>query len=299
MMLPYLCALDDRGRWGAMALFEAASRGWWTRLIAWADEVPEGSYAFLRIDQVMPRLAKEQEVARQLAGRGDVKLIPDITQILLYEDKVAQAEVFAEWMPPTVIVRSLDCVASAIDVLGLPLISKAAQGSASHDVRLIYTHEEAKAEAQRAFSPDGIRGSLGVQKGYLLWQKFCAGNAYDYRVVCNGFKRLVLKRFNRPDRPMASGSGLTEPVDSISGETADVLERANAFFAAARTQWCGIDMVHDPDDGAWKVLETTLGWTLKAYLALPYFEMDGRPTGHRGTDQFKVLCDGIAAGEFG
>lgn len=293
-----LYTFEDRGGWGRAAREEAQRRGWRTGVIdtGYEHSLLLGAYAFMRADQREPRLAAEKAVAEIVAARGAV-VVPDMRQIRLYEDKVAQAKEFGRWMPDTLLLDRNADIRASVARLGLPFISKAKQGSASHDVRLVTSMAQAEAEACQAFTT-GIPGSLGVQRGYLLWQKFCAGNDYDYRVVVNAGHYMVLRRGNRADRPMASGSGIVEPITALTRETEAVLAKSIAFFDTANTHWCGIDLVRDPDDGEWKVLETTIGWKWSAYYGCAYFKRDGSDSGKTGEDQFAVLIDGMERSAF-
>lgn len=291
-----LWCLDDAGGWGRALLSEARSRGWRADLFRACAEVDTfDGYAFMRLDQKPPRINHEKATAEGLYSTPLV-LIPDITQLRLYDDKLQQAIRFARWMPPTLIFRALDnanrLAAFAVDALGLPFISKTSEGSASHNVRLIRSQEEAAKEATQVFG-DGLQARYSVQKGYLLWQRFLPGNLYDYRAIAVGRQRLLLRRHNRDDRPFASGSGRCEPITELDNETAEVLDAANQFFEAAKTSWCGIDLVRDPASGLWKVLETTLGWKMSAYWPCAFFG-----TTFKGADIWRVLCDEIEAGAF-
>lgn len=291
-----LWCLDDAGGWGRALQSKALARGWNARLFSSCVDVDEhDGYAFMRLNQTPPRINHEKATAEGLNATPLV-LIPDITQLRLYDDKLQQALTFSKWMPPTLVFRALDnaerLAAFAVDCLGLPFISKTSEGSASHNVRLIKTRTDAAGEAVAAFGP-GIPARYTRQEGYLLWQRFLPGNAYDYRVIAVGRQRLILRRYNRDDLPFASGSGRCEPVVALDVETEHVLETANRFFADAKTNWCGIDLVRDPDSLEWKLLEVTLGWKLSAYAPCKFF---GTP--FTGADIWRVLCDEIEAGAF-
>jgi hypothetical protein len=292
-----LWCLDDIGGWGRDLHAEATRRGWTARLFRCAADVDVfDGYAFMRVNQTPPRIRIEKATAEGLHVTPLV-LIPDITQLRLYDDKLAQSIAFSNWMPPTLVFRSLDnaqrLASFAVDSLGLPFVSKSSEGSASHNVRLIRTGEEAVRELAAAFGPHGIQARYSVQHGYVIWQKFLPGNDYDYRVVAVGRQRLILRRHNRDDVPFASGSGRCQPVTTLDAETSDVLEAANEFFAGAQTKWCGIDLVRDLDTRAWKVLETTLGWKQPAYAGCAFIG-----TSFMGADIWRVLCDEIDAGVF-
>lgn len=73
----------------------------------------------------------------------------------------------------------------------------------------------------RFFLPKENHNLLTRQKGYIYFQDFIEGNAYDDRVVVIGDKAIAIRRHNRKNDFRASGSGLIEynpelfPIDTI------------------------------------------------------------------------------------
>jgi len=85
----------------------------------------------------------------------------------------------------------------------------------------------------------------------------------------------------------------------LDDEAGSALFWANKFFAEEKQTWCGIDLVRDKVLG-WRLLETTVGWSLHGYDACRFFggaamNDDGR-FGHRIWD---VFLDQLTAGVFG
>ena len=220
-------------------------------------------------------------------------LIPDYRSSVLYDDKLEQARQLAKWMPRTQVFYTPGAARRFLDTQpDFPFMSKGAEGTASHNVRLVTTIEQARDEIKYAFSDLGIKSRYDQrQRGYLMWQDFVPDNAGDIRVIAIGTKRLMLKRANRTDRPMASGSGNITPVTTLDEETASALEAANEFFHKENMHWCGIDMVRDQVTGQWKILETTVGWTLNGYYECAFIG-----TQLMGTDVWHVLLDEIENG---
>ena len=295
------CYGVDPGNWGQQLCATANQCGHEAYMFMepW-NEMREGDYAFMRIPQWEPELSKGKEVALQLHERG-LKLIPDLCTILFYEDKLKQTLAYLDWMPTTHVLRTKqDTVRDAERVvggLGLPFVSKSKQASSSVNVRLIKTMEEAVAEYEAASGP-GItikigKGRHGLQKDYLIWQKFCEGNNYDYRVCINGRRLCILQRDNAHGSPFASGSGKNRPINTLDTETRAVLRKSVEFFEEFDLKWNGIDLVFDRDENDWKVLETTLGWSLPAYL-----ECDYLGTYWKGKDIWRVLLEEISNGVF-
>lgn len=323
------CLGTDRGQWGQTIASLAVARGHTAYLFRTADEVPRGAdapdYVFTRIPQFPPNLEAGIRAYGALWDRGESRFIVDLDTVRYYEDKLAQAEAYASWMPVTLtntlddtsdrmpVVPLIEFLHSADQALGYPFISKASFGSASANVRLIQDRKAAVADMMDAFQT-GIpsrRGGSALQKDHLIWQQFLPCNEYDYRAVITGNLVMLLRRYNRDDRPMASGSGKTEPVQTdLNDETRAVLEQAFRFFEANNIKWGGIDLVCDysvpghwlhnsdraNDPNAWRVLETTLGWSAPAYKHCVYFTRDHHYTAYRGHSIFNLLLDKIEQG---
>lgn len=281
----------------------ASDRGTEARLFfELTDYMREGDYVFMRIPQWEPELSEGKKIALELANRG-CKLIPDLFTCMSYENKIMQSRAYWDWMPKTHVLAgpcSLGDSIVALNNLRLPFVSKSKEASASANVRLIHTPEEAAKEFMAVMKGDGLdvkigKGRLGKQKGYLIWQRFCVDNECDYRAVITGRHIMLLRRFNKPGTPFASGSGHNEPVKEIDSlSLRRVLGTARAFFDRFDLKWNGIDLVYDPVYDEWKVLETTLGWSQAAYKDCVYFGTD-----YRGEDIFTVLMDEIEQGVFG
>lgn len=307
-----LWCLDEehaRVRWGRAIQACAAARGWDCRLFKTLEDIEPGpAYVFMRIEQWPPHLQAHKALAAEIfAKRPDLTVIPDAKQIGWYEDKIAQVRDLTPWMPRTRVLYAIEEIAGAIKALGLPLISKSAEGSSCANVRVVKTHDEALAEAKAVFQGDGIPIRLGGagkgarQTGYLLWQEFLTGNPHIYRVgVCGRFKWLF-REGNRPGTPLASGSGIYTPIDEIKGETRDVFDAAARFSRETGQKWCGLDYAKDPVTGEWKMLETTLAWGMldpRGTVGCMLFDETGKPTGRRGVKLWDALLDEIEAGAF-
>lgn len=296
------CYTADPGKWGEQLSDEARKNfGIDARIFTKpVDEMQRGDYAFMRIPQWEPECGLGKLYARELYDRG-INLIPDFFTIYAYEDKVLQTQAYSDWMPKTFVLRGDDSWHSASEMaeqLGFPFISKSRRGSSSVNVRLVKSMEEAKFEWDMAMHGDGIsmrtgKGRSEGQKGYLIWQKFCKGNSGDIRVCVNGRHVLMLERDNAHGVPFASGSGKNRPINDPDDFQICALDKAQKFFLEYNLKWNGIDLVYDYDEGDWKVLETTLGWSAKAYEDCIYFG-----TQWKGRDMFKVLCHEIRAGVF-
>lgn len=295
------CYNVDHGRWAELLHAEALRQGVEAYLFTKPDDrMRKGDYVFMRIPQWQPELDHGKAVASHLHARGLI-LIPDYFTCVSYEDKEIQTIAYGDWMPQTYLLRRDWTVREAVttaDGLGYPFISKSREASSSVNVRLITSQEDAVREYELAMG-EGIvtkigKGRTGLQKDYLIWQKFCKNNPGDLRACINGRHLLLLERDNRPGAPFASGSGKNRPVNNPTEFQHGALAKAQEFFSFHGLKWNGIDLVFDYDTQEWKVLETTLGWSQSAYADCEYFG-----TQWRGEDIWKVLLHEIQEGVFG
>lgn len=310
-MNPLYCYDDEEG-WGRALLDTAIRRGIESHMFnaETAQHVPFGALAFVHMHHAKAhngrpeRRERDKTVVRTLTGRG-VQTIPSARNAQLYDDKLAQHRRFEDFMPSTEVIESPAHAGRYLADSPPPLISKAAQGAGSHNVRLVRTIEEARREVDAVFGGPGLALRYGErQRGYLLWQEFHAHNPYDYRVIRVGSKRMVLRRWNRDDVPFASGSGKIDPIrgpGDASPEVLSVLAHAERFFQASGFTWSGIDLIRDAPtaDCRWLVLECTVGWTIAGYSDCAMLNRDGTATDQDGDDVWDVLLDEIAAGNMG
>jgi glutathione synthase/RimK-type ligase-like ATP-grasp enzyme len=183
----------------------------------------------------------------------------------------------------------------------LPVIAKLRRGSSANNVVLLKTRAQARAYCEKIFR-QGIspaprllsrletqiekvkkkeggwntaralasfirkvlhaRRNFPLEKGYVLFQEFLAGNTYDIRVYVVGDKAWGNSRGIRPGDFRASGSGLGYFLpDRVP------LEAVRIAFEVTRklgAQAMGYDFLKDPK-GGWKIIEMScccLAWTL-------------------------------------
>jgi len=291
------CFNDKQSKWGRMLFLAARQRGIDAELFGHPRQVTGPGYMFYRMEQGND--GTQRRHALTVLDKPGIIGVQSRSDIREYEDKVRQIDTYRRWMPETRLVFQQKDSALAADALGFPFISKSRSGSASGSVRVIPDMKSALVEADAVFG-DGLVTSREVQKDYLLWQKFFR-NEHVYRVVRIGNWYWMLRVFNRPNSPLASGSGRFEPVIPDTYVKREVLSTAVKFFDAARTKWCGIDLLYDGSE--WKVLETTLAWDLHsrgANVDCPVFDRNGvLPTaGWTGAHQFEILLREIERGVF-
>lgn len=293
-----LWCFDDNGGWGKALQAEASGRGHDARLFTDPDDVGEG-VAFMRMNHRPEIRARDKAVMAALAAKPGLVTIPDARGARLYDDKVAQAQELDEWMPQTLVLESAEASRQALGTLGYPFISKATDGASSYNVRLVRDERQAAAEIRFAFEGAGIALKYGqLQQGYLLWQRFLAGNAYDFRVTAIGRERLILRRGNRKDVPFASGSNQEWVIDDVESdpEALEILRAANRFFEAEGFAWCGTDWVFDRMGQRGeepRLLEVTTAWPLG--LMHRHSFVGGKPC----EPFWAAVMDEIEAGAFG
>lgn len=296
-----LWCYEDPHDWGERLFKVARDRGHDARMFEGALEPDEG-YVFVHMHH-HPQLRKDhKELMEHLSLNPNLVLIPDYRSSVIYDDKLEQARQLSRWMPMTRAFFSPSAAKSYLrsGAVRYPFISKSSEGASSHNVRLIQEPAQAFEEVKQAFSDRGIKMHYELaQRGYVLWQEFVPDNASDIRVIGVGEKRIVLRRHNRADRPMASGSGNLEPITALDPNIISALSFADYFFKHERFDWCGIDLVRDAK--RWYVLETTVGWNMGGYVRCSVWKNghgEWVNTNRIGGDIWEVLIDELEAGKF-
>lgn len=247
----------------------------------------------MRLHHRQPHRDEHKRIAAAMSARG-VDYIPGKWLARLYDDKVEQSRQLAKWLPETFVVETAEEAGRLLDEgrMAFPFVSKASEGASSQNVRLVRDEAQARAEIADAFGPGLAKSYHEKQHNYLLWQRFCPGNDYDFRCIRIGSERLIFRRYNRPDVPFASGSGREEVrKGGLDDELEAALAHADAFFAAGDFRWCGIDLVKD--EGRFVVLECTVGWP-NPKPKWPHLTVSGRPW----LDMWKIAVEEIEKGAF-
>jgi hypothetical protein len=286
--------LDERHVWHE-SIIEAARRHGFDGQRIFRGEVVDGAgFGFIRCHAEPAALQRNQQDYDVMAAR--LTMIQDETQVRVYENKSAQFERWAEWMPPTWRFVSGDLAMQFLEAADFPLVSKADVGASSVNVRILASKDEARAHFERVFTT-GIPvqhcagKAMSVQRGYVLLQRFIP-HAITWRVNAIGNARAIFKRYCYPDRPVAQ-TGNVEPVMQLDAETESLLNFTDDFFEAAGTRWCAIDVLRDGDK--WRLLETSLAWPWPSpgtCNSAPIFRSKGR----RWIDIWECMFDEIEAG---
>lgn len=267
---------DDPSKWGREVAMACGRADMPITFFRTAGEVPEGSVAFVRLDQLKDRRDVSRGMVEDLTKRG-VHVLPNLQDAKLYDDKIAQHELLSEFMPETHVIRQESLANALIPQLTFPIVSKSAEGANAANVRLLRDLHSARAEVREVFHGKGLPMTYQRrQRGYVMWQRFVEGNPHDYRVIIIGDYGRGLVRQNRKDVPFASGSGVNRPLTLETEDERKVYDLAWRVKDHLATDMIGLDIVLDK--GEPKLLETTSSWTIGPWVTAPVFDRAGGKT---------------------
>ncbi|MDQ7793858.1 MAG: hypothetical protein RDU89_05520 [bacterium] len=295
-----LYAYRDASGWGTKVAQAGERAGLPVHLFDDADAVPDRPVpVFVHMNHRPGLRERDKRLMRRLA-RKQVLLIPTGLEGELYDDKVRQYALLHRYMPPSLHLVTRRQSKTAVTAMQYPFVSKAATGASSRNVRLVRTPAEAECEISLAFGPGIPLHWDQRQRGYLFWQRFCPGNAHDWRVIIIARRyACILKRFNREEVPFASGSGRDEPAYPIPGGlTERLLDRALEIVEAHAFSLCAMDFVLDGEEI--KLLETSVGWPYHRVRGARFFthgQGAWQPTRYLVTDLFDLIVDAVRRGE--
>jgi hypothetical protein len=250
--------------------------------------VVENGIAFVRLDQRAGERERGKSVVARLAARK-IQTLPTVYESEWYDDKGVQSGVLKTYSPETLYTKNRSEAEAFLD--RLPIMSKSIEGAGSKNVRLLSARTKVIHELNQVFGR-GLAISGGKkQRGYVLWQKFIEKNDCDYRVCIIGNYFFGLIRQNRPDRPMASGSGINEPISELSEKCMAVFRKAAEIASDINTRFMAFDFVFQGNNPL--VLEMSSSWTPHAYAHCPVWELkaDFRKTKYTGGHMFDLLLE--------
>ena len=276
---------------------EAVNRrdGWMLSKLAIGDIIPADTYVFLRPDMNEANLTREKRWLADHVHRSDIRLVTDAVQVMFYEDKCGQAQLFETLLPSTWVFRNRDKALQWVEERQeWPIVSKAAVGASSQYVHVI-DKSEAIDIVEQAFG-EGIdlkHHNWDRQKGYVLFQHFLPNNDFTWRVNVIGEEVAVFKRHNYKDRPVAQ-TGNTDPVSKLTPEVEEVISFGRSCANMIGSKWVALDILRDHDTGVLYLLETSLGWPWPGVGEGAKFFPSGRPW----NAMFDVMLDEIDRGVF-
>lgn len=301
----FIYCYEDMYEWGKM-LFEASlKRGVEAKIFNKDDQVKDekDSFAFIHLQHFpFTRTMYDKQVAAGINSKKNVKLIPTITECLMYDNKWQFYDKFSQYTPKTYLITNENKANDILTFQSFPFVSKSREGAASSNVRLISNLDQAKTEISLAFNA-GIDQFAGEkQKGYLIWQELCPNNPNDWRVIVIAQKYFfVLKRFNRDNVPFASGSGRFEPIHKLDEELIMLMNLARRFVSENSFSFTGVDIVYDKEKKP-VILEMTTGWDLNVYKGCMIYKYENGeyiPTGLDAKQQmFDMMVQAMIDKEF-
>ncbi len=287
---------DDTRPWGQRIAESIRAAGGKAQLFEDPGEV-SGDLAVFIPRHKPPDRDNHKAMVASLAKRG-VRTIPSAFEIDIYDDKIKQHKVLAPFMPRTWIIDNLVEAYDLAAKSDYPIFSKTSAGAGSHNVRVLEDHEQAMEEICACFSDAGMNVVDGPQKGYVYWQEFVPTD-HDWRVCLIGRKyAYIIKRQNRKDRPMASGSGDIHPLQELDTTAVAVLDYAWHVCSKCNLEWAGLDIVPH-EETRWKVLETTVAWRVKptARIFERQLPRNWTATKWMGADFFPMIGELIENGD--
>ena len=141
-----------------------------------------------------------------------------------------------------------------------------------------------------------IRKTLGFrrERGYVLFQRFIAGNDHDIRATVIGKRCFVFRREVRTGDFRASGSGMITYLDKESVPR-DVVELAFHISEKLGFQSMAFDFVRDPVDKRLLLLEMSYVFNAQAVANCPgYFDHHGQWHSESIWPQDAILKDLLA-----
>lgn len=290
---------DKKSFWGRI-LFNYL-KGGNHKLFYRVEEVGDTGYVFINANHhPLEEREKNKKIMSELSRRNGLKFIPPVREVVLYDDKIAQYREFGNWMPETLLAEDEQTALSFIGRLGFPFISKSKQGAGASNARLIQNAKEAEVEVRLAFSEKGIAGTYGgIQKDYVLWQKWIFGLEMNWRVVVLANKYFVVtKRWNEKGTKFVNDRSKIETLSYIDDKTKKIIDFAEKFARVNRFKWAAIDIIEEPDTGKLYVLETSVSWPMWWFDNGVIFDKDLRPAVF-SENILLLVGDMIRRGDFG
>lgn len=286
-----ILAYDDPKNWGKAFVKDNQN----TRLIKTPDDAEAGDRVFVRLDQQGLQRGKSKMFVKALAKKG-VETLPTAKDAEHYDDKGRQLEILKDWMPRTWHIQDKQEALRVAGELPYPIISKSVDGAGSGAVRVLESHDQAKAEVEAAFSRKGMPSVYTrKQKGYVYWQEIVGDNPCDYRVVVTGPYVFGLVRNNKAGTIFASGSGDNYPITLKTSREIAAMRKGIEVAKAIGTEWMAFDFVFDGETPL--VLEMSSAWTAQPYFDCKMFDFNLKSTELVGADMFRV-AHGILSGAY-
>ncbi len=280
-MIHTIYANNDKNLFGARVLDVCRDMGIKGLMFTNPEKVPnaKGVAVSLNLHHNLMQRGPDKLMAEKISRKKHILMFPSIAECRLYDNKVAQSERHYAWMPRTRYCNTENCAWEELDDMDFPFISKSNEGASASNVRLIETRKQAENEIVLAFMSNGIATAGKTrQRGYVLWQEFLAGNAWDWRVNIIGCRYgLICKRYNDSSGPFASGSDNGyENYNKLYDEQIEILNYALDFARACNLTRAAIDIIRDyRQGGRLRITESSAFWGDRVTGNGYYFEKVG------------------------
>lgn len=223
------------------------------------------------------------------------KVYPNIDTCWMFDDKISEKYILEAVGAPYVESIVFFDRKSAFNWLRkqkFPVVYKLPQGAGSINVRLINNEKEAEQVCRMHFSFWG-RPSMGMRlyyadrnifgkifletfwneryryednnKGYILFQRFVPGNAYDVRVTIIGERGIIYRRGVRDNDFRASGSGKIDY--NVSKQDIQAIPIARRISRLINSQTMTYDFLYDGEE--LKIVEMSYGFVAKSVHDAP------------------------------
>lgn len=270
---------DDAHTWGSNLAEVASKRGHECVLFDSVRDVKTGGVLFYHMHNHPAVRDFHKRAMAQFATAPSLKLIPSYPLSVLYDDKIEQARVLGDYLPPTQIFRSPAMASEWLEQQpALPIVSKCQQGPG---VRYLETIEAARREIKMAFSDFGILNRYKVAThGALYWQQN-VHHTLTYRVYVIGSQSLVELKNGKEHNPVSSP---TEEVWEAMSHARNIADQHGFKFVA-------LDMIKCSISGHWYLMKVSAGWAMRRALACTFF-----PGGYKGAAFWEIFVDELDKG---
>lgn len=266
-----LTILDERRSWIEPLYSAAKARGYDAQSVTRAKYArSRGGLVFFR-PHAHPQVLKMNREADWPVfrnGKG-FTCIQDDAQIMCYDNKSEQFRRWSKFMPRTWRFDNMLDALAHVENWNKPLVFKSDVGASSTNVRIVEHIHDQRKYVERVFKHGidqnhccgggGGKSVVTTQRDYVLCQEVIPHEA-TWRVNAVGNLRAIFKRKNYPDR-MVAQTGNVEPIMTDQDQwTQELLGFADEVFAEIGSKWCALDILWDPKQARYVLLETSLAW---------------------------------------
>lgn len=260
---------DDRNGWGKGLKKHFDQQNIQSAVFKEASEVTMPGTVFMHPSHLpLDERDSNKQLIKELSARPDLTVVPSPLEVDIYDDKVAQCDVFGDWMPPTdVYLTKKDAVKGAnirSKESRFPFVSKSKQGAGASNARKISDMHQAWKEIKQVFSPEGMGCYAdGIQKDYLLWQDWVPDLTVNWRVIVLAQKYvIVVKRWNQEGSEFVNDEGRIETLLALDEDSTEVVDMAIDLAKSCNLQWAALDFIRNPHTGKLYALEYSTGWPM-------------------------------------